>query len=301
MFTPTRCLVLIATTAVVSLPSPAHAQAQKPAHPLVQPYTGSELGAPPQVVAFEEYELLIGKMKASAPLPAKRLEGKVTSFYYTSPKGRSALELYRNYEAAFKQAGFEIIFACKGPECGDYRAVKGVHYVPYNDDAWYFAARRATPESEIHAAVNVEGPWTYFVIVEGKPMDTGMAKVTAEALGKDIMSAGHVAVYDILFDTAKADLKTESMAALEQIAAMLGKNPSLALYVVGHTDNVGPLAQNIDLSKRRAEAVVAALTTKYKIAATRLKADGVGPLAPVASNDAETGRAKNRRVELVKQ
>jgi outer membrane protein OmpA-like peptidoglycan-associated protein len=61
------------------------------------------------------------------------------------------------------------------------------------------------------------------------------------------------------------------------------------------------MAQNLDLSKRRAEAVVAALTTTHKIAASRLRADGVGPLAPVASNDSDTGRARNRRVELVKQ
>ncbi len=71
--------------------------------------------------------------------------------------------------------------------------------------------------------------------------------------------------------------------------------------MVGHTDNVGGLAQNVDLSKRRAQAVVLALTTTHKVAAARLQADGVGPLAPVAGNEEEAGRAKNRRVELVKQ
>jgi outer membrane protein OmpA-like peptidoglycan-associated protein len=73
------------------------------------------------------------------------------------------------------------------------------------------------------------------------------------------------------------------------------------LHVVGHTDNVGTLASNMDLSKRRADAVAKVLTAKYSIAALRLGAQGVGSLAPVASNDAEEGRAKNRRVELVKQ
>jgi outer membrane protein OmpA-like peptidoglycan-associated protein len=71
--------------------------------------------------------------------------------------------------------------------------------------------------------------------------------------------------------------------------------------VVGHTDNVGQLPANLDLSHRRADAVVKILSTKYSIAASRLDAQGVGPLAPVASNDSDAGRAKNRRVELVKQ
>jgi OOP family OmpA-OmpF porin len=71
--------------------------------------------------------------------------------------------------------------------------------------------------------------------------------------------------------------------------------------VVGNTDNVGTLDANMKLSQGRAEAVVASLTTTHGIAATRLKACGIGPLAPVAANEAEDGRAKNRRVELVRQ
>jgi len=126
-------------------------------------------------------------------------------------------------------------------------------------------------------------------------------KISADALTKGIGSVGHVAVYDILFDTGQANVKPESAAALAEIAKMLAANSALTVHVVGHTDNVGPLAQNLDLSKRRAQAVVTALTTTHKVAAARLRADGVGPLAPVASNDTDAGRAKNRRVELVKQ
>lgn len=70
---------------------------------------------------------------------------------------------------------------------------------------------------------------------------------------------------------------------------------------MGHTDNVGTLASNMDLSRRRANAVAQVLTTNYKVAAARLSAQGDGPNAPVASNDTEDGRAKNRRVELVAQ
>jgi OmpA-OmpF porin, OOP family len=123
----------------------------------------------------------------------------------------------------------------------------------------------------------------------------------AEAMGSDINSTGHVAVYGIFFDSGKTEIKPESDAAIEQISKLLLNNPALKVCVVGHTDNVGTIEANMKLSKDRADAVVNSLVTKYAIPAARLKAFGVASLSPVASNDSEEGRAKNRRVELVKQ
>ena len=82
---------------------------------------------------------------------------------------------------------------------------------------------------------------------------------------------------------------------------LLEENPQLKVYVVGHTDNVGGVSYNMDLSQRRAEAVVSALTGRYGVDPGRLLSQGVGPFAPVASNRTEEGRAENRRVELVEQ
>jgi outer membrane protein OmpA-like peptidoglycan-associated protein len=110
-----------------------------------------------------------------------------------------------------------------------------------------------------------------------------------------------VTVERTLFGTAKAVVKPESTPALQEVATLLKADPSLKLWVVGHTDSVGQVDANMALSRARAEAVVAALTTTHGIAAARLKGYGVGPLAPVASNHAGDGRAKNRRAELVKQ
>lgn len=284
---------------IQAVTTPSAQSIQKP-HPLIQPYAGSTIDGAPKVSSFEEYELLIGKLAVGKPMPAKRVEGKLTTFYLNNPKDRSPLEIFRNYEAAFKEAGFTTVYACRGPECGDQRAVSGVHYVPYNDDSRYGAFARSDAGGQAHVAMQVQPLYTYFAIVEGKPMDTGMAKVTAAALEGDILKDGHAPVY-ILFDTNKAEIQPASEPALEQIAVLLKKSASLTLYVVGHTDNVGTLAANLDLSKRRAAAVVSALTAKHGVAAARLKADGVGPLAPVATNENEAGRAKNRRVELVKQ
>jgi outer membrane protein OmpA-like peptidoglycan-associated protein len=75
----------------------------------------------------------------------------------------------------------------------------------------------------------------------------------------------------------------------------------LRIHVVGHTDNVGDVAANIKLSQDRGESVLQALVRDHGIAAARVRSYGCGQFAPVASNDSEEGRAKNRRVELVKQ
>ena len=138
-------------------------------------------------------------------------------------------------------------------------------------------------------------------VIEVKPMESDLITVNAASLANDINRTGHASVYGIYFDTGKADVKPESDATLKEVAKLLQGDPKLKLYVVGHTDNVGTLASNMDLSKRRGDAVVKVLATKYEIAAARLSAQGDGPTAPVASNDSEDGRAKNRRVELVKQ
>jgi outer membrane protein OmpA-like peptidoglycan-associated protein len=125
--------------------------------------------------------------------------------------------------------------------------------------------------------------------------------VTAEALGGDITQKGHVAVYGIYFDTDKATLKPESDPVLAEIGKLLSETPALEIWVVGHTDSQGTHEHNMDLSKRRAEAVVKELSTRYGVAAARLQAGGVGPLSPVATNRSEEGRARNRRVELVER
>ena len=123
----------------------------------------------------------------------------------------------------------------------------------------------------------------------------------AEAFSNDLKETGHVAVYGIYFDTGQSVIKPESEAAMSEIAKLLKKEAGLKVNVVGHTDNVGGMDSNMKLSQARADALVQALVGKYSIGANRLKAYGVGPLAPVASNDTEEGKAKNRRVELVKQ
>ncbi len=278
--------------------------AQRPAvqgHPLIPPYPGSTAGPPAKTVDFDDFDLPVGPAKDRKFTKLERVQGRMTSFYYGRPKDRSQLEIFSNYESALKAAGFVTLYTCTGPACGTQVNHPPLGYIPSGSEGRYLAAKLARPEGDIYVAMHVQPLDTRFVVVESKPMATGLVTISADALSNDISATGHVAVYEILFDTGRADVKPESAAAIAEIAKMLTQAPSLSLHVVGHTDNVGGLAQNLELSKRRAEAVVAALTTAHKVPATRLRADGVGPLAPLASNDSEAGRARNRRVELVKQ
>ena len=136
-------------------------------------------------------------------------------------------------------------------------------------------------------------------IVEAKDRENKMVTVDAGEMAKSIDSTGRVALYGIYFDFNKADVKPESDATLEQIAALMKKDTALKVLVVGHTDNVGSFSFNMDLSQRRAAAVVAALATRFAVGKDRLTPVGVSFASPVAPNKTEEGRAKNRRVELV--
>ena len=279
-------------------------------HPLVTRYPGSVIDAY-SVVEFDEFNLPLGKLKDTKFDKSQHLEGKITRIGYAVPAGRSILEVYRNYESALQRGGFTTLYSCANDDCG-YGSPK---LATTHTDDWGWShgqraisAKLARAEGDIYVSMLI-GQWEHLerglgimlYVVEVKPMEGGLVTVDAAALGGDITRSGHAAVYGIYFDTAKAVVKPESDAALKEIAKLLEQTPTLKVLVVGHTDNVGTLASNMDLSKRRADAVVAALTTKNGVASARLVAQGAGPLAPVASNQSEDGRAKNRRVELVQQ
>ncbi len=142
--------------------------------------------------------------------------------------------------------------------------------------------------------------WTFVEVVEEASVETGKVEVfDAESIGASLEEEGKKALYGIYFAFNEAEIQPESKPQIAQIAMLLNRDPKMNLYVVGHTDSVGGLDSNLSLSRRRAQAVITALTGEHKIALARLTPQGLGPLAPVASNRDESGRALNRRVELV--
>jgi OOP family OmpA-OmpF porin len=181
-------------------------------------------------------------------------------------------------------------------------------------DQRFFAARIPVADGDAHVAV-----FTYQIkdggnycktfngrtfalvhVIEPKGREKKMVTVKAADMAKSIDQTGRVALYGVFFDTDKATLKPESDPTLAEIAALLKGDAKLSVLIVGHTDNQGAFDYNVELSKRRADAVVKALAAAYKIDARRMRSAGAGMIAPAAPNDAEDGRAKNRRVEVVK-
>lgn len=269
--------------------------------PLATRYPGSVIDNY-KTKQFDAFEFPIGAVTAGAP-KSLHLEGKITRIAYIFPADRSTLEVYRNYESALKRAGFQTVFACSGDACGIARFHMTADWSDqwYGTGHWQYSGKLVRPEGDLYVSLHVSPGATNLDIIEVKPMEGGLVSINAAALKGDIGKAGHVAIYGIFFDTAKSDVKPESASALQEIGKLLQQDPKLKLYIVGHTDNAGDFQMNMDLSKRRAEAVMKALTNTYGVSADRLQAFGSGPLAPVAPNRDEEGRAKNRRVELVER
>jgi len=205
------------------------------------------------------------------------VEGEYHFREYRAPEKASTDQLRRNYATALRNAGYAIVFDSQSHDV----------VVGHMGKTW------------IRIYVRSDGGTEEIIVTETALTQDVVA--TAAALTNGLAATGHTIVNGILFDTGKAEVKPESSAALDEVVKALKQDPKLKVYVVGHTDNVGAVAANLDLSKRRAAAVVQVLTTKYSVGADRLQSYGAGPYAPIASNDSEAGRTQNRRVELVKQ
>jgi outer membrane protein OmpA-like peptidoglycan-associated protein len=229
---------------------------------------------------FDSHKFIVEQDKKPVPV---NIEGHKYYIEYNLDKGAATpgeLKIRRNIQEALKKIGGKVVFDT------NFNRSSTIVLQKDGKETWV----------EVSSGDNLYR----LRIVEREAMKQEVV-ANAEAMGNDINSTGHVSVYGIYFDTGKSTIKPESDAAISEIAKLLKNNGNLKLYVVGHTDNVGSFDSNMKLSKDRADAVVKALTGNHGIAAARLKPYGVSSLSPVASNDTEDGKAKNRRVELVKQ
>lgn len=312
------CLAAIAASLATSSPAWAEDVKGSKDHPALTRFEGAEIRAY-EHKDFDEAVMPDRPIPREAEAKGLELEGKLTRISYRIDGKKSALEVYRNYQGALQAGGFKTLFECKGDEqCGgDFQSFVingGKVRQPGQGDATFggkyyvVLAKKEAPGGDIYVFLDVMEDGSNHItpvfqqVLETKPMQTGQVQVLdMAAMQKSLAESGRVAVYGVYFDTDKAVVKPESKAALDEMGKLLNANPNLKVYVVGHTDNQGTLAGNLDLSQKRADAVVKALESGYKIPAARLSPRGVALLAPVAANDAEAGRAKNRRVELVSQ
>ena len=270
-----------------------------------------------------DYDALLYPTTIDRAAEPDRIEGALVSRLYIKPEGKSNLEVFRSYERELTAAGFEIVVAATpDPELKWF--FWKIHRPPYtnlearawedtedrvsrSDLGWvggfvdyYLLARGMENGTTHHVAVLISSERNLYMVEEMRSatMETGTVTLTVDVLRAAIESAGKVAVYDIHFATGSAEIEPRSADALAVIAEYLQGN-SDRYYVVGHTDDTGGLAQNLDLSDARAAAVKAALVSQHGIDAARLETRGVGPLSPVSTNNDEGGRSLNRRVEIV--
>ena len=248
------------------------------------------------------------------------LVGDVTRITYVVRSGVSAAEVFRSLVNELAARGFKPLYQASGADFGRsqgnlYQNIAGqlLEYSPQR--AHFVSAKLDSLPATVHIALyftEYEIGTTpikirrgqvvaHLDVVEEQPTSDKLVVVSASEILKGLESSGRVALYGILFDTNKAEIKTESRPALDEVAKYLRSNPPAKLDVVGHTDNIGSYDSNLDLSRARAAAVVGALVREYDVNPQRLRASGVGFLAPMASNTTDVGRAKNRRVELLPQ
>lgn len=297
-------------------------------HPAIKRYEGCEI-LHFRHAKYGDFELPLGPMVDDVIEPRRKVEGEKTEIFYVCPAGRSSLEVFRNFRTELAALGYSVLYEGSGAELGPYYQfaatvfptnfeIRNVNPFDRNQAGQrYLAAER--PASATGAASHVAlyvtednehndrlgtvkgQPIMKLVVIDGASMEARMVVVSSEEMASEIGASGSVALYGILFDTAKATLKPDSTDALVQIAALLANDPKLSLLVVGHTDNAGTFAANQALSLQRAQAVTSALVSQYRVAAHRLTPVGVSSAAPVATNRTEEGRAKNRRVQLVER
>jgi len=208
-------------------------------------------------------------------------EGKYWFVDYILKEGvrqPSTVELIRNYENAFKKVGGSL--------------------VRRHGEVAVFKVPRPDGERWVQISVDNQGYRYQLNIIDTAAM-AQKVEFSASEMASMIKTNGFIALNGIVFDTGKATIKPESEALLAEVVSLLKNDKQLKLSVEGHTDNVGDKKMNADLSLKRAESVVQYLGNKG-IDAKRLKFTGKGDTVPVADNRTEAGRAKNRRVELVK-
>ena len=251
------------------------------------------------------------------------LEGKVTRVSYIGEDPtRTSLEVTRNYRTELTNQGWKILWEGSEDElglgkgiifCGLYNNRPGGTFSLSKEGAHYLAAEK----SGVHLALYITNYKTGTVnpkslqpkpgviavaldVIEPAAMEEKMVVVKAAEMTSRILEQGSINLYGFHFDTGSASLQADSSETLDEVEKLLTADKSLRLLVVGHTDPVGNFNDNIELSKKRAASVIEALTKRIPAAADRLTPCGVGYQCPIASNANEEGRAKNRRVALVR-
>ncbi|WP_146346433.1 OmpA family protein [Phaeobacter marinintestinus] len=268
-----------------------------------------------RISPLDSYALPIGPF-ADGAIPAELIEGRIERRSWRIDGGSSTtLQMLAPLRAQIAAQGYETIFECADKACGGFDFRFGTEVLPgphmYVDlgDFRFLSARRAPGDvqslliSRTAASVYVQQIIATEVTQEQGipvvlPTETPVAPL-AEDLVSRLMAQGHVVLSDLEFRTGANELGDGPFASLEALSGFIDTHDDYRLVFVGHTDSVGRLSANIALSKSRAEAVRARMLRDFDVSGDRIEAEGMGYLAPIASNLTKAGREANRRVEVI--
>ena len=267
--------------------------------------------------AVDSYAMPIGPW-ANGALPAETAEGQFTQQAWTiKATGLTTLQLIRPLRDQLRNDGFDVVYECRDQDCGgfDFRFQTDVLPPPEMQvnlgEFRYLAARKAGGAELISILASRSARAGFVQITRVGPTTATVASADAEPLhgeaatlqisdfGEGLTQTGRAVLHGLEFDTGSSNLGAGPVDNLRALADFLAAAPNLQVALVGHTDSSGSLDGNIALSKRRARSVLERLASDYGVNRSQLDAQGMGYLAPIASNLTQDGRTANRRVEVI--
>ncbi|TKA94310.1 OmpA family protein [Cereibacter changlensis] len=298
-----------------------------PAQPLTLAFPAPGAVTTARAEPLTSYRLPVGPW-TPAGVTTRLTEGALEqNAWRIDAPGMTTLQLLDPLRDQLAAVGFKVIFACETDVCGGFDFRYGTDILPEPDmhvdlgDFRYLAAERATPEGpELLSLLVSRSATAGFAQLtrispattpppaitasskspEAEVAATATASATAPAtgLGARLDSGGAQPLEDLVFSSSAAALEEGDYASLAELAGYLQSKPERRVMLVGHTDASGSQEANLALSKQRAQSVRQRLIDRFGLAPDRIAADGVGALAPRASNLTEAGRTLNRRVEV---
>lgn len=296
---------------------------------LAQPVVALTLDLPAKVLDEETRSEVPGSYALptaafnGATVPSRPVEGALDqrAFRLEAP-GMTTLALMGPLRDQVLAAGYEVIFECDARACGGFDFRFHTDVMPEPDmhvDMGDFRFLSALAGEEVVSILVSRSAGSAYIQITRvtkaplapKPVETPVkleddgtpravdATLPSSNIGAALDEVGSAVLDDLDFASGAATLTDGEYASLAAVAAWLQANPDGTIVLVGHTDASGSLAANTALSERRAEAVAEVLINRFAVDPARVEAKGVGFLAPIATNQTEEGRQKNRRVEVI--
>lgn len=271
-----------------------------------------------RVSPLDSYELPVGGF-SGGEIPIRRFEGRVERQTWRIDGGsKTTLQILSPLRDQIVADGYELLFQCEDRVCGGFDFRFGTEVVPAPDmhvdiRNYRFVSATRGPDDALSLLVSRSRNDAYVQIIRVSPPSEVPVPTAVPYAGEAghgdgadlselaaaLVAQGHVVLSDLDFSTGETVLGAGPFSSLEHLAEYLRDTPDQRIALVGHTDSTGALDANVSLSKQRAEAVKDRLVSSYGLAAGRIDAEGMGYLAPVASNLTEEGRTANRRVEAI--